>query len=115
MAEYDPDGPGPMSEGQAMGEDEVTASEPLCCTVEIRNRRGLHARAAAKFVKLAGQFDASVQVTRDGMTVGGESIMGLMMLAAGRGSAITLSVAGSQADAALAALTQLVDRLFDED
>ncbi len=84
-------------------------------TVAIRNRRGLHARAAAKFVKLAGQFDASVAVTRDGMTVGGESIMGLMMLAAGCGSEISLTVDGPEAVAAASALAQLVDRLFDED
>src|SRR3546814_5139158 len=68
--------------------------------VAIVNRRGLHARAAARFVKLAAQFDARVTVARSGMEVGGDSIMGLMMLAAGPGSTVTLTAVGPDARAA---------------
>ena len=85
------------------------------CTVQINNRRGLHARASAKFVKLASSFDATVTVTRGDTTVVGESIMGLMMLAAGPGTDLVLKTSGPQADAALQALTDLVQRRFDED
>jgi phosphocarrier protein len=84
-------------------------------TVEIQNRRGLHARAAAKFVKLVGQFQADVEVRRGETSVCGLSIMGLMMLAAGPGSTIEISASGAQAGEALAALTDLVERKFDED
>ena len=83
--------------------------------VAIRNQRGLHARAAAKFVKLAAQFEAEIEVRRNDMTVSGQSIMGLMMLAAGPGSTIMLKGTGSQAEAAVAALADLVERKFDED
>ncbi|MDR3507534.1 MAG: HPr family phosphocarrier protein [Caulobacteraceae bacterium] len=84
-------------------------------TVEIVNERGLHARASAKFVKLAGDFDAEVTVSRDGQTVDARSIMGLMMLAAGIGSTIEIAAEGPEAKAALAALTDLVAARFDED
>ena len=84
-------------------------------TVEICNRRGLHARAAAKFVKLAAEFNADVTVSKDGQSVSGESIMGLMMLAAGIGSSIGISAEGSEADRALQALTELVSNGFDEE
>ncbi|MBN2752556.1 MAG: HPr family phosphocarrier protein [Rhodospirillaceae bacterium] len=78
--------------------------------------RGLHARAAAKFVKLASGFDAQVQVSnKDLMTVSGESIMGLLMLSAGPGCAIHLSAAGTEAEAALKALCDLVEAKFYED
>jgi phosphocarrier protein len=83
--------------------------------VTIVNQRGLHARAAAKFVKLAGTFDARVRVARNGTEVGGESIMGLMMLAAGPGVAIRLTATGPDAAAALDALARLVADGFDED
>lgn len=83
--------------------------------VTIVNRKGLHARAAAKFVKLARQFDAVTTVVRNGVSVGGESIMGLMMLAASEGSDIELSASGPQAEEALNALIELVARKFDED
>ena len=69
----------------------------------ITNQRGLHARAAAKFVKLAGQFDAEVTVSKDGQSVSGLSIMGLMMLAAAAGDSIDVSTEGVDADAAMAA------------
>jgi phosphocarrier protein len=84
-------------------------------TVEIVNERGLHARASAKFVKLAASFDAEVQVSRDGSTVDARSIMGLMMLAAGIGSTIEISAEGAEAEAALEALCALVANRFDEE
>ena len=83
--------------------------------VTICNQRGLHARAAAKFVKVAGNFQATVTVTRDGMSVTGTSIMGLMMLAAAKGSDIRMTAEGDDAREALAALAELVANRFDED
>jgi len=83
--------------------------------VEIVNERGLHARASAKFVKLAAQFDASVRVHRDGQTVDGQSIMGLMMLGAGIGSMLEIEAQGPEALAALEGLVRLVQNRFDED
>ncbi|HYD32340.1 MAG TPA: HPr family phosphocarrier protein [Azospirillaceae bacterium] len=87
----------------------------ICETVTITNQRGLHARAAAKFVKLVAQFDAEIEVRRNDMVVAGLSIMGLMMLAAGPGTTIEICAYGSQAEAAAAALVDLVERKFDED
>ncbi len=84
-------------------------------TVIIRNQRGLHARAAAKFVKLAGQFDAEIQVSRAGQTVSGLSIMGLMMLAAGPGMDIEVAAHGPAAQAALAAIAVLIEDKFGEE
>ena len=84
-------------------------------TLKIANKRGLHARAAAKFVRTAGQFDAAVRVAFKGQEVSGLSIMGLMMLAAGIGSDIELSCSGKQASEALAALSELVESKFGED
>ena len=84
-------------------------------TVEIVNERGLHARASAKFVKLAGSFDAEIQVARDGTSVDARSIMGLMMLAAGIGSSVEISAEGPEATAALDALCELVSNRFDEE
>ncbi len=83
--------------------------------VEIVNERGLHARASAKFVKLAGQFDADVKVTKDDQTVDALSIMGLMMLAAGPGATIEITAQGRQAKDALEALVRLVSSRFEED
>ncbi len=83
--------------------------------VTIRNRKGLHARASAKFVKCAESFDAMITVTREGQVVGGTSIMGLMMLAAGPGSTLHLSAQGPQGPEALQALIALVESGFDED
>ena len=82
--------------------------------VLIVNRRGLHARAAAKFVKLAGAFDAQVQVEKQGTSVSGSSIMGLMMLAAAPGTTLTIAASGPAADEALGALAQLVADGFHE-
>lgn len=84
-------------------------------TVIIRNQRGLHARAAAKFVKLAGRFDCAVEVRRGETEVSGLSIMGLMMLAAGPGTSVELRARGAEAEAAVAALADLILRKFDED
>ncbi len=81
----------------------------------IVNRRGLHARAAAKFVKIAEQFVAEVDVVKDGMLVSGTSIMGLMMLAAATGSTLEIRARGREAVPALAALVALIENGFDED
>ena len=83
--------------------------------VTIRNRKGLHARASAKFVKCAESFNAKITVTRDGNTVGGTSIMGLMMLAAHPGSTIVVTASGPEAEQALDALQDLVAAKFHED
>ena len=90
-------------------------SEGAARTVEITNKRGLHARASAKFVKTASAFDAEVRVSKDGQTVDARSIMGLMMLAAGPGCCIEIEAEGSEAQAALEALEQLVVGKFEED
>ena len=84
-------------------------------TCLIGNRRGLHARAAARFVKTASGFDADVAVTCNGTRVSGHSILGLMMLAAGPGTEIRIETAGREAAASLAALAGLVEGGFDED
>ena len=94
-----------------MGETIPTAH----ATANICNTRGLHARASAKFVKLASSFEAEIQVTRDGVTVDARSIMGLLMLGAGNGSSIEITAEGPDAHEALEALGELVDRKFDED
>ena len=83
-------------------------------TVPITNRRGLHARAAAKFVTLAEQYVAEVDVARDGQTVSARSIMGLMMLGAGKGSTLELQAQGTDAEAAIEALSGLVEAGFNE-
>jgi len=83
--------------------------------VVVRNLKGLHARASAKFVKCAETFDAAVSVTREGTTVGATSIMGLMMLAAGPGATLDISAQGPDAEAALEALVGLVADGFGEE
>ena len=83
-------------------------------SVLIKNRRGLHARAAAKFVTLAEQYAAEVEVLRDGQTVSARSIMGLMMLGAGKGSTLDLQADGADAAAAIEALAGLVEAGFHE-
>jgi phosphocarrier protein len=89
--------------------------DALKTIVTIRNRRGLHARAAAKFVRLAGEYDAQVEVVRGDTTVSGVSIMGLMMLAASIDTQIEILSAGPQAQEVLDALTRLVAEKFGED
>ena len=84
-------------------------------TCLITNRLGLHARAAAKFVRMAGSFDAEIWVSRNGTRVSGVSILGLMMLAAAPGTEISLEAEGREAPEALEALLKLVSDKFDED
>jgi phosphocarrier protein len=84
-------------------------------TVEVRNQRGLHARASAKFVTLASQIDAQIEVEKDGTRVCGTSIMGLMMLGAAMGDTITISATGFGAEAAVDKLAELVESKFHED
>ncbi len=91
------------------------AEHALAQRMRICNQRGLHARASARFVRTAELFDARITVTRDGVSVGGTSIMGLMMLAAGPGSSILVKAHGAQAREALDAIAELIDCGFDED
>lgn len=94
--------PAPAAEGEILRE------------LPIVNKRGLHARASAKFVACVDRFDASVQVSRCGETVDGTSIMGLMMLAAGIGTSITVRASGREAEAAMEAIAALVGDQFGE-
>jgi phosphocarrier protein len=113
-----------MASGEKHPKDRIeapaTTSEPalpppvLTRTVTVTNVRGLHARAAARFVTLAERFGASVDVSRDGQSVSARSIMGLMMLGAGRGATIELRAEGWDAKEALEALAALVESGFDE-
>jgi len=91
------------------------AGDAVRRTLAIANKRGLHARAAAKFVRTAGQFDAIIKVSFKGQEVSGLSIMGLMMLAAGIGSSIEVACSGPQRDEAMAAISALVEGKFGED
>lgn len=91
------------------------ASAAVHRTAEIVNERGLHARASAKFVKRAAEFDAQVRVSRDGHTVDAQSIMGLMMLAAGPGSTVDIEAEGAQAEQAVDALCALIAARFEEE
>ena len=103
---------------EAAPENEVGPSVPagaISREVLIINKRGLHARASAKFVQMVERFNAEVWVTRGSETVGGTSIMGLMMLAAGPGSTIKVEATGSEAGAVIAALTKLVAGGFGEE
>ena len=100
-----------MSEGS--GDDGGTGT--LSRTVLITNRRGLHARASAKFVTLASGQTAAVEVEKDGSTVAGTSIMGLMMLGAAMGDSIRIGCSGAGADTALTALCDLVEGKFGEE
>ncbi len=84
-------------------------------TADICNTRGLHARASAKFVKLASSFESDIRVSREGTTVNALSIMGLLMLGAGNGSRIEIAAEGPDARQAIDALSQLVAGKFDED
>ncbi|MEX3010861.1 HPr family phosphocarrier protein [Hoeflea sp. TYP-13] len=92
-----------------------TAAGALVRKFDIINKRGLHARASAKFVQLAESFDAEISVTKDGMSVGGTSIMGLMMLAASPGCCISVSASGPDAEKALDALDGLIANRFGEE
>ncbi len=105
-----------MSE-MAGASDETAAnhSGPVVRVLPIINQKGLHARASAKFVQTVERFDADVRVTRGNETVGGTSIMGLMMLAASPGTSITVAATGNQAADVVAALEQLLASRFGED
>ena len=89
--------------------------EPIVADVLIRNKKGLHARASAKFVRCAEEFEAEVTVTREGQSVGGASIMGLMMLAASPGTTIRIEAIGPEAAKAVAALVALIEGRFGEE
>ncbi len=90
---------------------EATLSKRL----EIKNRLGLHARAAAQLVQIAAQFDADITIVKDGQAVNGKSILGLMMLAAAQGTTIDVNVVGPQAVEALLAIERLVEQKFNEE
>jgi phosphocarrier protein len=96
-----------------------SAGSPPPATVRriatICNQRGLHARASARFVKMAAQFDAEIKVRKNGTEVSGRSIMGLMMLAAAPGTVVELCASGPQAAAAVGALADLIECKFNED
>lgn len=100
-----------------MAESPASATAPAQVnrSVTICNQRGLHARAAARFVKLAFEYDADITVTKAGASVSGRSIMGLMMLAAGPGSTVDLSATGPDATRAIDALVALITGGFNED
>jgi len=92
----------------------MRVAAPVACTAVIVNRKGLHARAAAKLVALASQFNAQVEVSRNDLTANGQSIMGLMMLAAARHSTVKLSATGPEAQNAVDALAGLIAAGFYE-
>jgi phosphocarrier protein HPr len=99
----------PVPEGGPPSEGAFVRKLVIC------NRKGLHARASAKFVQTVEKFDADVRVTRGSETVGGTSIMGLMMLAASSGCAITVEATGREAAGVIDALSQLINSRFGED
>jgi phosphocarrier protein HPr len=92
-----------------------TAENGVTRNLPIINKKGLHARATAKFVQCCEKFDAEISVSKDGETVGGSSIMGILTLGAGQGSTITVTASGPQAGEALDALEALVANRFGED
>jgi phosphocarrier protein len=98
-----------------MPEQQSSSAGVIVRELPIINKRGLHARASAKFVQTAEKFDAEVTVTRNGESVGGTSIMGLMMLAAGIGTTITVATKGREAQAAMDAISELVANKFGEE
>jgi phosphocarrier protein HPr len=104
--------PNASPERPAGGAADNAVTVRLTCT--ICNQKGLHARAAARFVKTAGQFDADVQVRKNGTAVCGRSIMGLMMLAAASGTVIEISATGRDAASAVETLARLIECKFDE-
>jgi phosphocarrier protein len=107
-----------MSDDAASPENDSGPTVPpgaVSREIPIINKRGLHARASAKFVQMVERFNAEVWVTRGGETVGGTSIMGLMMLSAGPGTSIVISAVGPEAQAAIDAITELVASKFNEE
>jgi phosphocarrier protein HPr len=105
----DDDAPPENGAGPSVPADAVSREIPII------NKRGLHARASAKFVQMVERFNAEVLVTRGNETVGGTSIMGLMMLAAGPGTTVTVSAIGPEAQAAVDAIAGLVADKFNEE
>jgi phosphocarrier protein HPr len=107
-----------MTESRGLNEEcpDAPATRPgaVVRVMHIGNQKGLHARASAKFVQTVEKFDADVRVTRCGETVGGTSILGLMMLSAAPGTDITVEATGNEAAAVIAALESLIGRHFDE-
>lgn len=97
-----------------MSHGNTPAVGPVRRVATICNERGLHARAAARFVMAAGEFDADVRVRKNGTEVSGRSILGLMMLAAAAGAVIELTATGPDAEAAVEALAKLIECKFDE-
>ena len=104
-----------MNPAPADGDLPKDSSAAVVREIEIVNKKGLHARASAKFVQTAEQFDAIITVSRGNESVGGTSIMGLMMLAAGPGITITIQATGNEAAAAVDALCALVASRFGEE
>lgn len=102
----------PDSGSSPVANTAVTAVRRTCT---ICNQKGLHARAAARFVKTAAQFDADIWVRKNGTAVSGRSIMGLMMLAAASGTSVEISATGTDAAVAVETLARLIDCKFDED
>jgi phosphocarrier protein len=100
---------------QNMSAKKTDASGFQTKELTVTNKSGIHARPAAMFVKTANRFGSDIFVEKDGEKINGKSIMGLMMLAAGPGSKVTLHVKGADADAAIAELEALVNRKFDEE
>ena len=98
-----------------MADEQTSQADAVVREIPITNKRGLHARASAKFVQMAEKFDAEITVTRNGESVGGTSIMGLMMLSAGIGTSITVAATGREAREALEAIATLVGNKFDEE
>lgn len=95
--------------------DERAADAVISRDLPIINKKGLHARATAKFVQCCEKFDAEITVSKDGETVGGSSIMGILTLGAGQGSTIVVTANGPQAQEAIEALDALVANRFGED
>ena len=106
-----------MNSEPAKNLSEAAAATPSTArrTVEICNQKGLHARAAARFVKTAAQFEADIWVRKNGTVVSGRSIMGLMMLAAASGALVEISATGPDAATAVETLARLIECKFDED
>src|SRR3984893_5452937 len=105
----------PDTAAKNLSEPRATTSATSRRMVKICNQRGLHARAAARFVKTAAQFDAEISVRKNGTAVSGRSIMGLMMLAAASGAVIVISATGRDAANAVDTLARLIECKFDED
>jgi phosphocarrier protein len=104
-----------LDDGASPVGDAGTPGVRLTRELPIVNRKGLHARASAKFVQTVERFDATVTVTRAGETVGGRSIMGLLTLGAAKGTSVTVSAEGPDADACLGALSELLAGRFGEE